>query len=357
MKKIAAVAVSIGVILVIIGLVLVGIYGRDKITSGEWFAFGATDLTSAKGGIDKQPDELEGITEINVKVSAYSVYVLKSATDVASVKYVDPLEDGVNIDIVYNNGVLSVTQTDNLSHKFWGFNWLGNRRFIVIYLPQTEQFTQAELTIKADYSAVKINEVNFKSVDVTTEAGSIRIDDLKADSIKVKASAGSIRLDEIIAQSVTVNSEAGSIRIDDVKAEQVSLESKAGSINAEEVDCVTLNAKADAGSVRVLDVKALTSVEIEVGAGSVRCEVETVSLVIKSGAGSIRFNTNASSIKLTSNTGSVRGTINGNKSEYQIDVRKGVGSSNISNQIVQGATKNLSVDVETGSIKIDFDND
>lgn len=356
MKKLAAVAVSIGVILVIVGLVLVGIYGRDKIGSGELFAFGAPNLGSAQGGVDKQPDELEGLKEINVNVSAYSVYVLKSDSNVASVKYVDPLEDGVDIKIEYDDGVLSVTQTDNLSHVFWGFNWFNNRRFIAIYLPQTEQFTQAKLSVKAKAGSINISEMTFASVDVETDAGSVKIDNLTADTMSVSTSAGSVNVDDVNTQSITLSTKAGSINIDDIEAQSVTLSSSAGSTKAENVDCATFNASADAGSITATSINAATSVGIEVSAGSAKCEVDTAKLVINSGAGSITFNANASVIELSSSAGSITGTVKGSKSEYQIEVKQGMGTTDLSSQVVPGATKSLKVKSDIGSIKIKFSN-
>lgn len=353
MKKVAAVVVSIGVILVIAGLVMVGIFGGDKIVSGELFLFGSADLSSAKGGKDLQPAELEGLQEINVNVSAYAVYVLKSDNDVASVKYIDKLDDGVEINVEYDNGVLSVTQTDHFSHVFWGFNWFGNRRFIVIYLPQTEQFTKAKLSIEANYSSVKIGEVDLSDVKIKTDAGSVNIDTLNVCDISVETSAGSVSVDDVNAQSFTLVTNAGSVNVDEVKCNDCTVRTDAGSVNIDELTTDSVSVSTGAGSIKLENVEA-QSINLSSGAGSIKCTANTVKLVMTNGTGSIKFNTNAPAIELSSGAGRISGTVKGSQSEYQIEVEHGMGSSNISNQTVQGATKFLKVESDIGSIDINF---
>ena len=339
MKKLASVAVSLGVILVIVGLVLVGIYGRGVITSGDWFSYSSADIGAANDGKDLTPDEFEGLQEIKVNVSAYSVYVLKNDIDVLSVRYITPLEDGVEINVsTIEDGVLSISQTDNLSRVNWGFNWLSSRHFIAIYVQKSDNVVKYKLSITANYTSVNISDTNFVAVDVTTNAGAVKIDDVNADSM------------------LTVNTSAGSIKVHDVNAYNVNLSSSAGSITASEVECVNFKASASAGSIDAIDINATTSAEIKVSAGSVKCDIDTAKLVIDSGAGSIKFETNAATIELSSGAGSIAGTVNGNKSEYRIEVKQDMGSSNISNQSVNGMTKSLKVKSDMGSIKIKFDN-
>lgn len=339
MRKLASVAVSLGVILVIVGLVLVGIYGRDKITSGDWFSYGSAELGAANDGKDLTPDEFEGLQEIKVDVSAYSVYVLENDIDVLSVRYITPLEDGVEINVsAIEDGVLSITQKDNLSRVHWGFNWLGNRRFIAIYVPQSDNVARFKLTVTASYSSVNVDDTDFAAVDVATDAGSVKIDNVSADSM------------------LTVGTSAGSIKIHDITAYNVSLSSSAGSITANDVDCTNFKASANAGSIYAPEVRATNSAEIKVSAGSVKCDIDTAKLVIDSGAGSIRFETNAAAIELSSGAGSIAGTVNGIQSEYRIEVKQDMGSSNISSQFVNGATKSLKIKSDMGSIKIKFDN-
>lgn len=318
MKKLAAAFVSIGVIIVIIGLVIVGIYGRDKIKDGDIFAFGMPSLDSANGVEEKQPTELEGLQKIDIKVSYYSVYVFPSETDVLSVKYIDPLEEGANLTVEYSNGELKITQTGNkVTH--WGFGWFTNRRFVAVYVPQTSLFTAAQITATADAGSIKVENINCAALSVETQAGSVNVDELTAN--------------------------------------EVNLKTQAGSVNADDIECGVLTMSTSAGSVSANGIDAATSAEIRTGAGSSKCEISTPRLSITSGAGSIKFETDASTINASSGAGSIKGMINGDKSQYEIKVRNDVGSTNIHSQNVQGATKFLTVESDVGSINIDFDND
>lgn len=378
MRKLAAVAVSIGVILVIAGLVMVGIFGGDAIKdfSIQDILNGTNHkLENANASKDREAEQLQGLTKINIKVARYSVYVLPTDQEILSVKYVEPLEGDAEIVMMFVNGELTIQQTDKIESRFWGYGFNVNR-FVAVYIPQTELFTQSALEITADTAGISVRDLSTKNlscwnaagrVNVTncnadeatleSNTGSIVIDKLTANSLKANAGAGSVNIDELKANDVSARTSAGSVNIDDVNAQSVRLESKAGSVNADGIVCTDFTANSDAGSVNVSDITATTSVNISTGAGSVKCEAETSSLTIKSGAGSIKFDTNASTINLSSNAGSIKGTIDGFKNEYQIEVRKDMGSSNIENQTVQGATKFLTVDVDMGSIKIDFDND
>lgn len=337
MKKVAAVAVSIGVILVIIGLVLVGIYGRDKITSGELFAFGSVNLNSANAVVEKQPHELTEVQSISINVASYNVFIRPSETDNLSVKYIDPLEEGDNLSVEVINSTFKITQTGNKT-SHWGFSWFTRNRFIAVYIPQTEQFKQAKIDIFANASSVNISDVDCSWLNVHTQAGSVNIDNLNAGIVAVETNAGSVH-------------------VDDLTANEVDLHTSAGSINLDESTCNTLWISTDAGSVKATDIEATTRADIKVSAGSVKCDIDTVKLVIDSSAGSINFETNASIIELSSNAGSITGTVDGYKSEYQINVKQGMGSSNISNQTVAGAVKSLKVVSDMGSIKIKFEND
>lgn len=378
MKKLAAIAVSIGVILVIVGLVILGIFGGESLKN---FSFGDIlnasyhRLENANASKGRKTEQLQGLTKINIKVARYSAYVLPTDQEVLSVEYVEPLEGDAEIVMMFVNGELTIQQTDKIeSGFFWGHGFNVNR-FVAVYIPQTELFTQSALEITADVAGINVRDLSTQNLScsnaagrinvsncnaaeaiVESNAGSIVINKLTSNSLKANASAGSVNIDELKANDVSIRTSAGSVNIDDVNAQSVRLESKAGSVNADEIVCDSLTATADAGSVNIQETTATASVNIHTKAGSVKCEVETPNLTIESDAGSIRFATNAETINLTSNAGSIKGNIDGLKSQYQIEVQKSMGSSNIESQTVQDATKFLTVKVDLGSIKIEFDN-
>lgn len=321
MKKTVAVFISIGVILVIVGLVMVGIFGRDKLKdfSIKDIVNGLNhDLSQADVFIDKQPEEYNGVQAVSIKVKRYSAYVLPSKNDTLSVQYVDPDDDDVKINVSYNKTThtLNVTQDDDFT-SWWLFNGYRRKGFIAVYLPQTEIFAEASLEVDAKTSNIKVQNVGVNYLKASTRTGAVTLDKVNAGKIEV-----------------TTNT---------------------GTVSADGVTCNDIYVRTDTGSVNVSDTAVAKTLDIDVDTGSVRCDVTAVALKIKTDTGSVIFTTNAANIDIDTDTGSVNGTVLGKKSEYQITVKKNTGSSNLDNQYVQNANKFLKIEVDTGSINIDFD--
>lgn len=325
MKKVAAVAVSIGVILVIVGLVMVGIFGGEALKQINWkdiFSGTNHDLSKAKDGIDTNADDLNELETIEIQVDRYSVYVLPTDDNKISVKYVGPLEEGVTVDVVcydVNPTKLYITEKDNLGS--W-HTMTGSNRFIVVYVPQTEQFTSTILNVTAKTAGVKVQDVTFASVKCDANTGGINIDKCNVNNI--------------------------------------TLQSKTGSVNINDCTCHNLNIDVNTGSVNINKTIAIENVDIEVNTGSVNCYVNDIysdigkSIKIDVDTGSVNFKVKADKIEIVTDTGSVNGTVMGSKSSYQISVSQGTGKSNLGNQTLSNPTKYLTVEVDTGSINVTF---
>lgn len=320
MKKLAAVAVSIGVILVIVGLVIVGICGGDAIKNIDWndvFSGTTHDLESAKMYIDKTSDELQGLENITIYTEHYSIYVLPADSDVVSVKYVEDEED-VRINVNFTNGVLVVTENDKLSTHFWN-NVLNRNRFIVVYLPQTEMFTNANVTVTALTAAISVRNVTMSSLVCEARTGSVSLTQSIIDNVRLTADTGSVKVEALNCSSIDVTTETGSVSIKDTVAQN--------------------------------------KVIVKVETGSVNCNVTANHLNVNVETGSVNFYAIVSDINITTETGSVNGKILGKQDDYQINVSKKTGKSNISNQTVLNPTRFLKVKVDTGSITVNFVND
>lgn len=342
MKKIAAVFVSIGVILVIAGLVMVGIFGGEAIRNTDWKSvFSGTNhnLESAEKIKEYKPSDLEGLTKIDIKTDRYSVYVLPASTDDidASIRYVTPLENTVTVDIEYVDGTLSIVETDDLGTAFFSSMFKSNR-FVVVYLPQTELFTSAMLHVTAKTAGIKVQNVMLESMQCIAQTGSVYLSNVKANNV--------------IAQTTT-----GSVTVDKLDCNQLSAQTTTGSVTVSNLTCNQLSAKTTTGSVTLTEITAEYSVNVQVETGTVNCDVTTRQIVVEADTGSVNFTTNASVIDITTDTGSINGTVLGNKSDYQIKVRKDTGKANLTSQSVPNAEKFLTVEVDTGSININFRND
>ncbi len=321
MKKVAAVFVSIGVILVIAGLVMVGIFGGDTLKNfswGDWSGVFNHNLESADTVVDYGVDELNGLSKIELDVDNYSVYILPADEEKLSVKYINPNDDDISIQVAYdqNTSVLKVTERDNERFHFWGIS-LGTKRFIAVYIPQTEMFVNASLTANASTAGIKVANVSFASVKCFAKTGSVNIDGITVDVLNAETNTGSVNLDKIT--------------------------------------CRELSATTNTGSVNVDGISASGRVELRADTGSINCDVTADALYIDTDTGSINFDATANSITVKTDTGSVHGTVLGDKNDYNITTRVGTGKSNLSNQTAaNGSNKVLNVTVDTGYVRIDF---
>lgn len=333
MKKVASVAVSIGVILVIIGLVLVGIYGRDIIKDG--FTVGFNHDLSKVDVRDYKP--IEGLREINIEVASYTVYMLPSEDESLSVQYISPSKEDATVSVYNDNGILHIVQKDTRTiNWFLGNNWLNNKRFIAVYVPQSGVFDIVWAKIKAETAGIYAKDVNFYSFEGRVDTGSIYLED---------SSFVEYCLTEI---------DTGSITIKNVKTgTDILANTNTGSVKAELLSTNCFKSYVDTGSVSIT-ASNVDNVIVQVDTGSITCRTNSKTLSAKTDTGSINFQTNASVIDLVTDTGSIKGEVQGNKHEFEISVEKGTGSSNIVDQHIEGYLKRLNVAVDTGSIKIDF---
>lgn len=319
MKKVAAVMVSLGVILVIVGLVMVGIFGGEAIKNMSWkdiFSLNSHNLNDANYSETRTAEELAGLKHIKINTDRYSVYVLPTDQDEMSVKYVTPLEDGVDVAVTFvDNDTLVITEKDSL-HSGW--NWIfTSKRFIAVYLPQTEMFANASLTTEVKEAIISVQDNSSASLDLSARTGSVTVKNSNIDGeVRIKTTTGAVVVDNLTC--------------DDLKAET------------------------DTGAVTVSEANVTESINIIVDTGSVNCNVVCSRLRINTDTGSVKFNAFASNIIIKTDTGSVSGVVVGHKSLYEIVVHKDTGSSNLSNQHVIDAEKSLSVEVDTGSIHVRF---
>lgn len=330
--------IALGVLLVVVGLVLACIFGFIRGFDSMKNTF-VQDISSADEYKSVDVD-LARVLNLDIFSNSYSVY-LRCSEEIGNkvqVKYLsEMLKKGVTIDISNDNNNVSIEEDDESGWFPFAFfsDIFGKKRFIVVEVP----------------TGVEVN------VNVTSNVGNFDVKDnvgLILGNVSCKLSAGSIYLDGISTADLTLSTEAGSVFLDKVTSNLVTLKTQAGSVSVNSLYCDVLDVHSDAGSVKILETTAEEKAIVEVVAGNVNCNVETEVLDIRSDAGSVNFETAAKNIRLESNTGSVSGTVNRSRSEYNITVEKGIGSSNISTTANAGAAGNLFVEVDVGSIRINF---
>lgn len=325
MKKMLAVFVSLGVILFIAGLTILGIYGGEAIKKISWgdVVNGTNhDLSSADSFVNYKKSDLEDklvdgkFLDITIQTNTYAVYVMPAEDDVLSVHYVEPQDDHTHINVSCNPSV-KIEQTDDRHFHWFDFTSY-NHCFIAVYIPQSEAFDNVRLSIKCNVAGIKVKDLTLQGLRCSTDTGSISVESCTA------------------VDACTVYSDTGALSVTKFTSDSLTAATKTGSVNVSESNVTSY-------------------FEIKVNTGSIKCmQTVTPKLFIESDTGSVTFDVTADDIHIESDTGSVKGTVQGSKNDYEIKCKTDTGSCNLSNQNPEGATKKLSINVDTGSINVDF---
>lgn len=162
MKK---VFISLGIILVIAGIVIVGVYGGAKGFS-DWNDLLLHDLSKADKVDEFAATDMQDLQKIEVHTDQFCVYFVQSKdNDKVSVKYLSDLPKDVQISVTYENNVLKVTQTAENSDNVWQRIWNGDymKFFVVIELPNTENFENVKLETVIKQGTTFFDGVSFKN--------------------------------------------------------------------------------------------------------------------------------------------------------------------------------------------------
>lgn len=300
--------ITIGIILVIIGVIIALIFGGVNLSLDGLSGLLEHDLSKADANIDYDADQ---VNSIDINADCYSIYIYKTDLENISVKYVTPDDDDATISTGLADGTLSVTESDNITSSFSIWK---NDYFILIQLP----FSASDMAICCNVSAggIKISDICATSLDLTINAGAVLLSDCKIDN-------------------------------------GILIDSKTGVITVDDCECENLTAKTTTGVLSVCDTDIRQTVQLTTTTGAIKCEVNASSVILSSSTGAINFEIFANTINITASTGAVNGEINGDKSDYDISVSTGTGSCNLTNQTV-GKGKSLTVKVQTGAINIKF---
>ncbi|MCM1289119.1 MAG: hypothetical protein NC132_00420 [Corallococcus sp.] len=170
MKK---VFVSLGIILVIAGIVIVGVYGGAKgFSGGENLSF--HDLNKADEVKEFAASDLQDLEQVEVSTNQFCVYLVQSHdAEKVNVKYLSSLPDGIEINATYENKTLKITQTienpSDLLQRIWSGDYL--KYFVVVELPKTDAFENVKVTAYAVQGAVYIDGLDLHTTIYNTEKG------------------------------------------------------------------------------------------------------------------------------------------------------------------------------------------
>lgn len=309
MKK---VLIATGILLVIVGVVIVAVFGGSEGVKDFAGIVANHQLSNATVQENVSIKAQSNARRIIVETEEYSVYLIRSEGDNIVVRHPE-LNDNVQIYLsetkLDSDFVIRVTQ--RRTNHFY-YNMFSS--FIVIELPRN---------------------LNI-DVDISVDAGKISVSDLSFANLVCKNSAGSINIENVTAQEITASNEAGAIHL-------------------EKVVCDNLKATTSAGANKVTNVTVKNRAIMSADAGAATFQGSAGRLDISTSAGKVYFDITSDTISAKSSLGKIAGVVHGEKSDYDIQVEHNMGSCNLSNQSANKG-KLLKVESDMGAVKIDFSN-
>ena len=163
MKKIF---IALGLILVIAGIVIVGVFGGAKGFT-DWEDFRLHDLSKADDTFEFSAEDIEELEKIEVQADQFFLYVVESdSAEKLSVKFVSNLPKEVNLSVVRDEKTLKITQTMERSHKLsvsiWNCDFL--KFFVVIQVPKTDAFKNLEIDVNVKHGGMLFVDDSLQSL-------------------------------------------------------------------------------------------------------------------------------------------------------------------------------------------------
>lgn len=239
----------------------------------------------------------------------------------------------------YDNGKAVLTSKHKIGS--WGlvwergvfFSWRSSKYYNAkLYLPSTSTLN---IEIELDNGQVDIDNMVFNDLKISTDNGAIALSNLHANDVKLSTSNGKISVDNSVMYSVNASADNGEISFENLTILNLaSAKTQNGAVKMKNVNAVSLRGESNNGMVRFDDCKG----------DNLFAETDNGAIYV--------YRIEVDNIDLTSGNGSISGTITGNRSDYRIDAKTGLGSNNLSNK--EDGEKYLKARTGNGSINIKF---
>ncbi len=177
-------------------------------------------------------------------------------------------------------------------------------------------------------------------LEIDNLSGSVKLDDLSVgEDLSINIASGSLKTNHIsCSQNAIVLASSGSVKMyDSIVSEDAKLDLSSGSLTIQNFEAGNFDANVSSGSAHLTNVKVNQVL---------RCN---------GSSGTIQFDQMDSNDKIiiSAASGSIRGSIVGKMSDYTIHSKVSSGSCNLP-EFMEGGSKQLDVNAQSGSIKIEF---
>ncbi|MBO4869965.1 MAG: DUF4097 family beta strand repeat protein [Clostridia bacterium] len=316
MKKaliiIAAIAVSIGIILVMVAALTVG--------------FNFSELIQTEKNYETKTYEInDGFRDIDIKSKNTRIVIKPSEDGKASV--VCPEYEKVTYFVKVEDEVLKIYVEDG--REWYDYVYLFNKSLqLTVSIPSGEY---GVLTADAGTGDVDVNEAfSFGDANIKTDTGDVAFNASAENALKIKTTTGDITLKSTSAGSVDLSVTTGRIAVSSLDCRgELSAHVSTGKTELSDVTCGSLASTGSTGDIKLKNVAVSGQMSIERSTGDVRFT-----------------DSDAAQITVKTTTGDVTGTL---KSEKIFVAKASTGKISVPDTASGGKCE---INTSTGDIRI-----
>ncbi len=227
--------ILIGFILSVIGFLTGGRFREISVTTNGVKVY---NINKDKN-IVKESFNLDSFNKVNILSSFDLSYIEVVKGDKYKVDFQYDKEN--KIDYSVKDGVLTISYNSKEEKNIINFGFFNNNleEGIKLYVP--EDCNLDELKINTSSSAIKVDKVNGKNIDINNEYGDIDLLNSSYENIVLKASSGDINLSDIKSKKISFEDDYGDVgfknsNFEDFKGNLSCGDFKANNINISK-DC------------------------------------------------------------------------------------------------------------------------
>ena len=274
--------------------------------------------------VDKQYKATGATGALNVKTFSGKVELKKGDVETVTIDYKDSEEDP-QIDFSFADGVLTMKEKERPWFSYVNFVWPWNFEKLAKDVTTITVPADSNIDYKLDVASGMINLEGLtttKGFDLDCASGSIFIKDCTfGEDIDIDATSGTTTLENVTAGgNLNIDGASGTINMSNITVGKIiDVDAISGSIVGEKIKCEKLKADCTSGRIALKKVDAEKSINVKAVSGSVNLSVVDA------------------------------------KENYSISIKKTSGSANIESRTDASAPKDMSFDITSGNINVQFD--
>lgn len=257
--KIASfVAIGVGVILVVIGLLWGGYPGIYVDADG---VHGMSQIRETESVLQEKTS-IEAFEEADIKIGYTNVEIIPSDDFYIEYAFAQK-EDEPMINV--KDGKLTIREKNrvylfNFSINF-GIGSVTKGSYLKLYIPKEQLLTKVVMNIEdgsLNADGVKANRVELKA-----EYGDVNWSNFQGEELSIKQNDGKLTLDHAKAANIEIENEYGDSNLSGVTAQNIKMNCNDGKLKLEEIDSDNLDIQNEYGDIVLGLTRKLTSYNLQ----------------------------------------------------------------------------------------------